>query len=206
MIFQLIFIGVIACQAPHAIEPEIAQQDLQKAWKANQHTVWEINWPTAPIGGVIVVEYWQFDNQYRFEILESTSTRLVGETLISNGNSICRYNRFELFELDEISLVETTSSQLSPVTDLFSMIDRLLHYSTSLSAQQQVTSTLEGASKKIELLLADQTRLIFWLDVKTKLPLRIELITARENILLKAQSNKPLIRPPQGLFSRPIIH
>ena len=209
MVLQLIFIGVIACQAPYSIEPEMAQRQLQKAWELNQHAVWEIDWPNAPVGGTVVVEYWQFDNQYRFEILEATSARLVGEILISNGNSTWRYNRFKFdmavqtLELTDFGHMDKPTRQLSPVTDLFSMIGRLLRRSTTLSAQQQLTSTLSGSSKKIELLFADQTRLVFWLDLETNLPLQVKLITGYETILIKAQSDKPLIHPLYGLFSRP---
>ncbi|MDM8529557.1 hypothetical protein QUF63_00200 [Anaerolineales bacterium HSG25] len=201
MVFQLIFIGIVACQSFQPIEPISTQQQLQEAWQTNQHAVWEVDWPTTPIGGTVVVEYWRFDNQYRFEILEATSARLVGETLVSDGDLTWRYNRLKL---DKTNLTETMSpARLSPVTDMFSLIEKRLNQSASISAQQQITSTLSETSETIELIFADQTRLIFWLGLKTRLPLRIKLITSQETISLKAQSNESLTHPLQGLFGKP---
>jgi hypothetical protein len=80
---------------PQPVSPATAQAALVEAWAADQHTVWEIDWPDAPVGGPLTVETWRAGSGYRYEILESTAPALVGEILIFDGQTAWQYNRFD---------------------------------------------------------------------------------------------------------------
>jgi hypothetical protein len=182
----LVIASLIACNPSRQVAPQPAQSQLIEAWQANQHVVWEIDWPAIPIGGPLTVEVWRAGKQYRFEILESTASALVGEMVVFDGAQAWRYNRFE---------PGAGSPQLSLVSDLFTIIDRLLH-KKAVTAFRQPVSLLDGMAEKITLIYEDNQQFIFWLDEKTGLPLRINYGDA----LLKAREIEPLINPPAGLF------
>ena len=68
------------------IEPETARHTAALAWQTSRHTVWELDWPNAPVGGPVTVETWQAGNRYRYEILEAAAPALVGQALAFDGH------------------------------------------------------------------------------------------------------------------------
>ncbi|HXW00070.1 MAG TPA: hypothetical protein VEC93_16740, partial [Anaerolineae bacterium] len=77
---NLLLLTLSACAAPEPISAKAAQATLAAAWQVDQHIVWEIAWPAAPVGGPLTVESWRVGPRYRFEVLEATAPDLVGQT------------------------------------------------------------------------------------------------------------------------------
>lgn len=191
---QFIVFGIGACASGQPTKPEIARAIVADTWQTNRHIVWEIEWPDAPIGGPLTVETWRANERYRFEILESTAPALVGETLVFDGQQAWRYNRFAT-ELP----AKPSSPRLSPVSDAFAFIDRLIATLPETATQESVQLD-HGPAQKITLTFDDGDWLILWRDDKTKLPARIHFSVGGKQASLNARSVEPLTNPPDGLF------
>jgi hypothetical protein len=187
-------LGVNACTSKQPMNSDQAQATLARAWQTDQHIVWEIDWPAAPVGGPLTVETWRADQRYRFEILESTAPALVGETLIFDGQTAWQYNRFATEPP-----VTLTSPQLSPVTDAFAMIDKLIA-TLPQTAKQEFVQTIHGPAKNITLTFVNGDRLSLWRDEETQLPIRVLFSVGAKEAKLEARSFEPLIDPPRALF------
>jgi hypothetical protein len=184
---NLLFLALTGCTSEQVVDPKVAQDMIATAWHSDQHAVWQLDWPAAPIGGPVTVETWQANQGYRFEILESTAPALVGQTLVSDGQSTWRYNRFESNSLEMSSL-----PLLSPVSDAFEVIDRLINTPAASASQQESTTLNHGPARKI--------------DQKTGLPARIIYsVRGGDQAELQARSLESLIDPPERLF-RPEIN
>ena len=192
---NLVMLSLSDCVSGQPMELGEAQAAVKSAWQAKQHIVWEIEWPAAPIGGSLTVETWRADKGYRFEILESAAPALVGQTLIFDGQHAWRYNRFAA----ELPL-KPSSATLSPVSDAFAIIDKLLITPPATATQQEKVQLSHGPAHKIRLTFENNDSLTFWLDQETGLPARILFSVRGKQATLQARSLEPLPNPPQGLF------
>ena len=174
---------------------QLAQDTLVRAWQADQHRVWELDWPAAPIGGLLTVETWRSAERYRFEILESTAPALIGQILIFDGQTAWWDNRF-----DQDLPQPASSPTLSPVSDAFAIIETLLTSSPIAATRQDDTLLNYGPTSKISLTFEDENTLSFWLESKTNLPVRIFFSVGDSQAVLHARQVEPLIDPPAGLF------
>lgn len=199
-----VFMGLSGCAAIDTIDPRSAQIDFSRAWQADQHTVWEIDWPAAPVGGPLAVETWRVDGRYRFEILEAEAAALIGQTLVFDGRQGWRYNRFE-----PEPPVESAPPSLAPVTELLAEINAV-----SASRPKRATGRLarldHGPAQEFWLSYAGdpgegERSLTWWRDVGTGLPVRLHLVDGRQDVTLRARSFEALPQPPAGLFS-PLTH
>ena len=189
-----IFLSLTACARPQAISPEQAQTEVRKAWQADQHAVWTLDWPAAPTPGPLTVEIWRSGDRYRLEILEAPAPALIGETLVVKGETAWRYNRFQPSPLKPV-----TSPVLSPVTDLLNLVDQLLQ-TPVVAAEQEVTQLNYNPAQKIGLTFSDGTELQFWQEVETGLPVRLILVAKGQQLELEAHQVEPLLDPIEGLF------
>lgn len=198
---NLLFLALTGCTSEQVVDPKAAQDMIATAWHSDQHTVWQLDWPAAPIGGPVTVETWRANQGYRFEILESTAPALVGQTVVSDGQSTWRYNRFESNSLEMSSL-----PLLSPVSDAFEMIDRLINTPAASASQQESTTLNHGPARKIGVAFENGDTLTVWVDQKTGLPARIIFsVRGGDQAELQARSLESLIDPPERLF-RPEIN
>ena len=187
-------LGMNACTSAQPMNPDQAQATLARTWQDDQHIVWEIDWAAAPVGGPLAVETWRADQRYRFEILESAAPALVGETLIFDGQTAWQYSRFAAEPL-----VTLASPQLSPVTDAFAIIDKLIA-TPPQTARQEFVQTIHGPAQKIALTFDNGHRLIFWRDEEQQLPVRILFSVEGKEARLEARSFEALVDSPRALF------
>ncbi len=194
LVLIILLLTPTACAAASPIQPGPAQTLAARAWQADQHVVWELDWPAAPVGGVVTVETWRAGEQYRLEILEAVAPALVGETLVYNGHTTWLYNRFAGAAPSTPDL-----PRLSPVTDAFAVINRFLTQPPQ-AATQELVRLDSGPAQKISLIFENGDHLILWRDEKTGLPGRILFSVKGQQATLKARSLEPLLNPPEGLF------
>lgn len=192
---NLLLFCLIACSTAQTLEPAAAQSAIVAAWHKPQHTLWTIDWPAAPSGGALTVETWRTNGRYRFEILESTAPALVGQTLIFDGRKSWRGDRFE-----PGSLQIAAEPRLSPVSEVFTVVDHLLTC-PAMAATEQASATLNhGPARKISLSCTNGDTLTMWLDQATGLPVRVKFSIHGEHADLQARRLEPLLQPPAGLF------
>lgn len=199
-----VFVSLGGCAAGDAIDPHSAQVDFGRAWQADQHTVWEIDWPAAPADGPLVVETWRAGGRYRFEILEAAAPALIGQTLVFDGRQAWRYNRFE----PELP-VESVPPALAPVTELLAKISAISAYPPE-RATGRPAGLDHGPAQEFWLSYSSgpgeaERSLTWWRDVRTGLPVRLHLVEGRQVVTLRARSFEALPRPAAGLFS-PLTH
>jgi len=173
----------------------LAQSALARAWQTDRHAVWEIDWPAAPTGGLVAAETWQAEGRYRYEILESTAPDLVGQILVFDGQQGWLDNRFDVRPAQPIS-----PPLLSPVTEAFTVIDRLLARSPARAIHQELSILNYGSVQKTELAYSNGDRLVFWLEPEQKLPVRIVFLADGSQARLEARHIELLPHPPPGLF------
>ena len=196
-IFFVFLIWLTSCVAAQPLLPEQAQNIVADAWQTDQHGVWVLDWPTVPIGGPVTVETWRAGNSLRYEILEAVTPALIGETLVFNGQAAWQYNRF-----DSAPLIVLDSPRLSPVSDAFAVIDRLVTTPPQL-ASQEATQTIHGPAQKISLTYANGDQLAVWRDDKTQLPVKTVFLVNGQQATLNARDFEPLVNPSAGLFTLP---
>ena len=196
LIFVNLFIFMAtACAASQPLAPDVSQQILLEIWRMDRHIVWELNWPAAPISGPLTVETWQSGNRYRFEILESPASALMGETLVFDGQNAWRYNRFR-----PPAAFTPTTAVLSPLSDAFLLIDTRLG-TTPQTATQESAQVNFSPAKKITATYPNGDRLTLWQDAETGLPAKIEFLFGTQKITLQARHAEYLLDPPNELFS-----
>ena len=184
----------VGCTAARPVALDAVQTQIIAAWQADQHAVWEIDWPAAPGGGPLTVEVWQAEPRYRYEILEATVPDLVGETLVFDGANAFQYNRFA--PPDEFSAVEP---QLSPVSDAFAIVTTLLTRQPT-GATEAPARVNNRTTNKIVLSFADNVILTVWLEETSGLLSQVEFSTGSQRGLLRARSIEPLSKPAPELF------
>ncbi|MBN1993430.1 MAG: hypothetical protein JW953_12075 [Anaerolineae bacterium] len=182
------------CATTQPVSLDLAQTIALEAWHSEQHIVWEIDWPAAPVGGPLTVEAWRAGGNYRLEILEAVAPALIGEILVFNGQTARQFNRFS----PEPPLT-LASPRLSPVTDAFTVIDQLLA-TPPQTAGQTFGQTIHGPAQKITLSFVNNDRLMLWRDEETGLPGQVIFLVEGKKGELKARSFEPLFDPPQALF------
>lgn len=193
---NLLAIILVSCVSAEVVAPGLAREEIGRAWGRDQQAVWELDWPAAPGGGPLTAAVWRAGEQYRYEILESAAPALVGQTLIFDGQIGWRYSRFEANGPEAAA-----SPRLSPLTDAFQIIDRLLN-STPTTATRQADTILEyGSTEKITLAFDQGDKLTVWIDQETALPVRLTFQTGGHRATLNARRIEPLRDPPEGLFS-----
>lgn len=186
---------VAACAPAQPLSPDLARQRLLEAWQADQHSVWELDWPKAPVGGPLTVETWRAGQGYRFEILESATPALIGATLVSDGRHAWRYNRF-----NPPPTFNPIPPALSPVSDAFIIIDQLLNRSPEMAVQETDQVNFKPA-QKILVTFSNGDTLALWQDSESGLPVQVMISTKDQQLSLKARLSEPLPNPPDGLFS-----
>jgi hypothetical protein len=193
----LIFLSLVlsACAAPEPLNPLAAQPILAQTWQADQHVVWEMEWPAAPVGGPLTVETWRAGSRYRFEILEATVPDLIGQTLIFDGQTTRRYRRFDPPQ----DSTQPGEARLSPVSDAFAIINRLL-VTAPETATQEALRLPSGPAQKLTFTYPDGDSLALWRDEATGLPVRVVFTLGGQSAALRARSFAPLPDPPEGLF------
>lgn len=191
---MLLALTLSACAASESINATAAQATLAEAWQVDQHTIWEIDWPAAPVGGPLTVETWRAGSRYRYEILEAIAPNLVGQTLIFDGQTSWRYNRFGSEPPAAVS-----SPLLSPVTDAFMIINQLM---TTIpeAATQEAVHLPTGLAQKMTLTFNQGNSLTLWRDEATGLPVRLIFVLAGQRATVQARTFEPLLDPPEGLF------
>jgi hypothetical protein len=191
---HVIVLGLIACAAEQPMNPDLAQAIVANAWQADQHIVWELDWPAAPVGGPLTVETWRAGNRYRFEILEAVAPTLIGETLVFDGQTAWQFNRFS--GEPPLSL---DVPYLSPVMEAMVVIDKLMT-TPPQTATQELAQTIHGSAQKVTLSFANGEQLAFWRDDKTGLPVRVMFLVGGKAARLEARSFEVLVDPPRALF------
>lgn len=188
-------LSLIACvPSQQSLPPQRAQEVLAQVWQADAHITWEIDWPDAPTSGPLTVETWRAGDRYRLEILEAVAPALRGETLVFDGQNAWRYNRFQ-----PPTVFEPVSPILSPVSDAFNVVDRLLQISPNLAVQEP--AYLNGISaQKVELTFVNTGWLRLWWDRQTGLPLQVIFSVQGQQVKLQARQAEPLVNPPDELF------
>lgn len=195
ILVSVLLLGLAACSSQPASDPQSAQSILVRAWETDRHAVWEIDWPAAPVGGPVTAETWQVEGRYRYEILESTAPDLVGQVLVFDGQQGWLDDRFDSEPARPIS-----PSLLSPVSETFAVIDRLLA-TPPASATHQESSILDyGPVQKTELVYFNGDRLVFWLEPELKQPVRVVFSTKGSRARLNARHIELLPNAPAGLF------
>jgi hypothetical protein len=189
----LLGLGLSACGTAQPLNIPAAQATLFEAWSVDQHVVWELEWPAAPVGGPVTVETWRAGPRYRFEILEATVPALVGETLVFDGHTAWQYNRFDP------APAPISAPTLSPVSDAFALVNRLL-LSAPSSAAQETMRFKQRATQKISLAFTNGDQLTFWRDEVTGLPVRLQCLVAGQPLTLRAKSFEALRDPTMELF------
>lgn len=195
IIFLILAVSLNACTTPESIEVEAAQAALRDAWQADQYIIWELDWPAAPVGGPLTVAAWRAGPRYRLEILESVAPDLVGQTLIFDGVTAWRYQRFD----PPPAAPQPAKAELSPVTDAFTIITRLLAISPARATQEAVQIGREPA-QKITLTFTGGDSLTLWRDEATGLPVRLNFVSGQQQATLRARSFERLSNPVEGLF------
>jgi hypothetical protein len=183
--------------APQPLNPTEAQALMTAAWHVPHHIIWELDWPAAPTGGPITVEVWQDIPRYRYELLEAVAPALVGQTLTFDDHRAWFYNR-----LEPKPPVRLSEPALSPVSDAFTLIDRLLT-ATPQAATTEMVQLPSGPAQKITTTFANGDSLSLWREPSFGLPVRVELVWQGQPLTLQARSFVPLINPPTALF-RPV--
>jgi outer membrane lipoprotein-sorting protein len=191
---NLLLLTLSACAAPEPVSAKAAQATLAAAWQVDQHIVWEIAWPAAPVGGPLTVESWRMGQRYRFEVLEATAPDLVGQTLLSDGQTTWRYNRFDTEMPPAPSL-----PLLPPVSDAFAFINRVMA-ATPETAVQEAVQLRTGPAQKITLTFDSGSNLTLWRDETTGLPVQVIFQIGQQQATLRARSFEPLLDPPEALF------
>ena len=186
--------SLTACARPQPVSPEQARIRVSESWQADQHAVWTLVWPAAPTIGPLTVEIWRSGDRYRIEILEAPAPALVGEILVVEGEKAWRYNRFQ-----PPPLIPVIAPVLSPVTDLFHLVDQLFQ-TPVVTAEQDVTQVNYSLTQKIRLTFDDGNELHLWQAVETGLPVRLVLFIQGQQIALEARQVEPLPDPVEGLF------
>ncbi len=200
ILIHLLAFSLSACTSPQPVTPEMAQAALVEVWSADRHTVWEIDWPNMPVGGLLTVETWQAGSCYRYEILESTAPALVGEILIFDGQIAWQYNRFDDPLLSPRRQgKEVGEPTLAPIVDTFAIINRLLT-TPARTASQEAAPFNHHSAQKITLTFAHGDQLALWRDEATNLPVRVTFVVGEQHATLKARSFERLPHPPEGLF------
>lgn len=187
-------VSLSACASAKPIEVETAQAALLAAWQADQHIVWELDWPAAPGGGPLTVATWRAGLRYRLEILEAAAPDLVGQTLIFDGTNAWRYRRF-----DSPPMPQPVEARLSPVTDAFAVVTRLLA-ATPASATEEPVQVGRAPAQKITLTFTGGDTLAVWRDEATGLPVRLSFVSGQQQATLRARSFELLSTPAEGLF------
>lgn len=197
LILTIFLILLTSCAAPQAIPPDQAQTMVADTWQTDQHGIWVLDWPAAPVGGSVTVETWRAGDSVRYEILEAIAPALIGETLVFNGQTAWQYNRFDFAPPDVLD-----SPRLSPISDAFVVIDRLVIVSPQ-SATQEAVQTVHGPAQKISLSYANGDQLIVWRDDKTQLPVKLFFSVNGQQATLNARDFELLIEPSPALFTLP---
>lgn len=200
ILINLLAVSLSACASPQPISPAAAQATLVEAWSADQHTVWEINWPAAPLGGLLTVETWRAGPRYRYEILAAPAPALIGETLVFDGQTAWQYNRFAAPPLSpRLRGGKITKPTLSPVSDAFALVNRLMTTPPE-AATQETVQLHHRPAQKVTLTFTNGDQLSLWREEETGLPIQVIFKVGEQSATLQARSFERLVNPPEGLF------
>jgi hypothetical protein len=197
LILAFFLILLTSCTAAQSLAPDQAQTIVADAWQTDQHGVWVLDWPAAPVGGPVTVETWRAKDSFRYEILEAVAPALIGEMLVFNGQTAWNYNRF-----DSAPPLVLDPPRLSPISDAFTVIDRLITTQPQ-SATQETVQTIHGPAQKVSLTYTNGDQLAVWQDDKTQLPVKVVFSVSGQQATLNARDFEPLVNPSDRLFTIP---
>jgi hypothetical protein len=190
----LALLGLGACLGPGRALIDVG--DLQAAWQRDQHVIWEVDWPEAPLAGPLVVEAWQSGPRRRYEILEATTPSLIGDALVTDGETAWFFNRFEA----GLSAVPAAEARFSPLADALALVSRQLAESAGSSEDRGREVLPTGAARHWRLIYDEQTLLDLWLDEQSRLIARVRFRSETADFRLLARHIEPLTEIPPGLF------
>lgn len=199
LLILFLMTGCAAGSHSGSLPPAIARQTIRTAWQTEQHAVWQLEWPNAPLNGNLTVEVWRNETSQRLEILEAPAPGLWGQTLVFDGHTAWLFNRFEA-----VPPVIRPDAHLAPVTDAFNLIERLLNSPAQRATSEPVTILQHGSTQKITLFFNNDEQLTFWLLPNHNLPVRIVLTSKTNQFTLKATHVEKMITPLPGLFKPPV--
>jgi len=198
---SLIFLLVAGCTAGNradVLSPAVARQTINAAWHTEQHTVWQLDWPGAPLPGTITAETWRSASGRRLEILEAPAPGLWGQTLVFDGQTAWVFNRFEAAPPTHLP-----QPRLSPFTDVFNLIESMLTKPAQRATTERTTILQYGPTQKITLIFDNDDQLAFWLLPDLDLPVRVTLTGQTDQFTLTATHAEPMTNPPANLFKPP---
>lgn len=194
LLFWFLVLALPACHPAPSIPPAVALRSVIVAWQIDQHLVWEIEWPAIPSGGPLVIETWRIGDRYRFEILEATAPALIGETLVYDGQTAWRYNRFDS---TQATIAETP--WLAPASEVFALVEQTLTHAPQTATQTTVELS-HGPAQQVTIGFETGEALQVWIDQATGLPVRLRLSTGTAEVKLEAREFEPLTNPSPALF------
>lgn len=196
LVFWLIWTGGCAGPGSDVVSPEVVLAELRAAWQRDQHAVWEMEWPGAPLAGPMAVEVWLSGPRRRFEMLESGAPALVGETLVSDGRTAWLFNRFA----DGVTEVGAEEARFSPLSDALLIISAHLAREPRSVRALGEASLPTGPAHRWRLIYPEGTTLDLWLEDETGLISAMKLAGPGGDFSLTARLIEPLDEVPEGLF------
>lgn len=173
--------------------------EFQAAWGRDQHAVWEVDWPAAPLPGPVVVEAWQSGARRRFEVLEAAAPALIGETLVSDGQTGWLFNRFET----DLTAVEAAEARFSPLDDALALVTRQLGRDPRRVTPLGRATLPSGLARGWQLAFDSGATLDLWLLEQEGLVGQVRLTGPQASFRLRARQVEPLDDAPAGLFEGP---
>jgi len=145
----------------------------RRAWAAEWHAVWQIEWSSAPVEGPLVVEVWHRGaGGLRLETLEAPTVALAGLTLVDDGEQVwlvdLRSNRVE-HGLSQAVRIPLASDALDVWIWLLADAEQAtLHW-------RQADVLESGPATKLALTTGAGDQATVWIDDQTGLPAGLDL-------------------------------
>lgn len=173
--------------------------ELRAAWGRDQHAVWEVDWPAAPLPGPVVVEAWRSGPRRRYEVLEAAAPALIGETLVSDGQTAWLFNRFDT----DLEAVEAADARFSPLDDALALVTGQLGREVGSVTPLGRATLPSGPARGWRLAFDGGATLDLWLLEQEGLVGEVRLAGPQASFRLTARQVEPLHDPPAGLFEGP---
>jgi outer membrane lipoprotein-sorting protein len=174
----------------------------QRAWQADWHAVWQVEWAGAPVRGPLVAEVWHAaDGRLRIETLEAPSPALSGLTLVDDGETSWLYD----LRQDRLEAGSSKQIRIPLASDALDAIDWLFLGMEGATVNVSGRDTLEsGLAIRSDVILATGDRAIIWVHGETGLPSRVELhsvVWGEASFATRSISSPERLHP--GLFVSP---
>lgn len=191
---------LVACAAPVASPPRQLLARAQRAWRADWHAVWQIEWAGAPLRGPLVAEVWRAaDGRLRIETLEAPTPALANLTLVSDGQVAWLYDARQ----KHAAHGPAARLRLPLASDALEVWDWLLaEADTATLSDTAYSDTQEsGPASRLELTTRAGDQASVWFDDQTGLPVGLQL-RAKEwgEVSMRARRVSPPGRLAATLF------